>query len=193
MQSSAGLPGQTVHSGLDHENFLPARETDRLLSNQMDVLGLRRTNRNIETGSLVMKSSNPHLKIIAVEVLSFGLIICVSWANETLAFAQRIWGESFSTNWHEALLETCVVILVAVPTVGLTWKIVKRLHYLEGFSRICAWCGKVGEDEEWLTTDEFFKKAFLKETSHGICPACADSILNKQSAPAPVPFRGVTG
>ena len=34
----AGLPGRTVHSGLDHEYFLWARETDRLRSNQMDVL-----------------------------------------------------------------------------------------------------------------------------------------------------------
>ena len=50
--------------------------------------------------------------------------------------------------------------------------LVGRLHYLEGFLRLCAWCRKLHADNEWIPLEEFMQRRFDTRTSHGICPAC---------------------
>lgn len=48
----------------------------------------------------------------------------------------------------------------------------RRLHYLEEFVRVCAWCRKLNVGEEWIPVEEFFERKFETMTSHGMCPAC---------------------
>ena len=110
--------------------------------------------------------------IVAYEVVGFLAIIALSWINELLGVPSLIFGSDHLGGWHESLLETAVILAVAIPVVALTRRLVARLHYLEEFLRLCAWCRKLHADNEWIPLEEFMQRRFDTRTSHGICPAC---------------------
>lgn len=124
-----------------------------------------------------MRKKKHSLRVIYIELIAFAIIICVSWGDELFNAAHLLFGGDYSSNWHEAFLETCVTILVATPTVLLTFGIVKKLHYLEDFLKVCAWCRKVNEDDQWYTLEEYFDNKFGTISSHGICPACHEKLM----------------
>jgi hypothetical protein len=74
--------------------------------------------------------------------------------------------------WQESVLETAIILLVAVPVITLTRRLAARLHYLEEFLRLCAWCGRIHTDGEWVPVEDFLQRRFDTQASHGICPAC---------------------
>ena len=51
-------------------------------------------------------------------------------------------------------------------------RLVLRLHYLEEFMRVCAWCRKLSVGSEWIPLEEFFERKFDIPTSHAMCPTC---------------------
>lgn len=110
--------------------------------------------------------------IMACEVVGFLAIIALSWINELLGLPQRIFGSNHVGGWHESLLETAIVLLVAMPVVAQTRRLLARLHYLEEFPRLCAWCRKLHLNNEWVPVEQFLQRKFDAQISHGICPAC---------------------
>ncbi len=108
--------------------------------------------------------------ILAYEVVGFLAIIALSWINELLGLPSLIFGTDHLGGWHESLLETAIILLVAIPVLVLTRRLVTRLHYLEEFLRLCAWCRKLHLDNEWVPVEEFLQRKFDTQTSHGICP-----------------------
>ena len=123
--------------------------------------------------------------ILAYEVVGFLAIIALSWMNELLGVPSLIFGSDHLGGWHESLLETAIILLVAVPVIVLTRRLVARLHYLEEFLRLCAWCRKLHLDNEWVPVEEFLQRKFDSRTSHGICPACRAELRK-----APVASQG---
>jgi len=97
---------------------------------------------------------------IAYEILGFVAIIALSWVNELLGLPSLIFGTDHLGGWHESLLETVIILLVAVPVIVLTRRLVARLHYLEEFVRLCAWCRKLHLDGEWVPLEEFVQRRF---------------------------------
>ena len=106
------------------------------------------------------------------EVAAFGLIILLSWADELLGLPARLFGGPFRSNIGEAILETLLVLLVAVPVLIHTRRVVSRPFYFEGFLRVCAWCKNVEHQGDWIPVGEFFQERFETKTSHGMCPGC---------------------
>jgi hypothetical protein len=111
-------------------------------------------------------------ELLWFEVAAFGLIIALSWADELLGLPARLLGGPFRSNIREAVLETLVVLLVAVPILIHTQRVVSRPFYFEGFLRVCAWCKNVEHQGDWISVGEFFQERFETKTSHGMCPAC---------------------
>jgi len=108
--------------------------------------------------------------IVVYEILGFVAIIALSWINELLGLPSLIFGTDHLGGWHESLLETSIILLVAIPVVILTRRLVVRLHYLEEFLRLCAWCRKLHLDGEWVPVEEFVQRKFDTQTSHGNLP-----------------------
>jgi hypothetical protein len=108
--------------------------------------------------------------VLWYEISAFCLLIAISWGNEFLS--PRLFGSDQSPSIEEGVLETIVIVIVAIPIVLLTRRVVTRLFYLEGFLNVCAWCEKVEHGGSWIPVADFFKKRFDVETSHGMCPAC---------------------
>ncbi len=110
--------------------------------------------------------------ILWVEAGGFSLIIVMSWLTELFRIPHYLFGESFVPNWHRAILRTLVIGAIWIWVYWITRRLLRRLHYLEEFLRICSWCRKVCHDDEWLGLEAFFNSKFATRTSHGMCPEC---------------------
>jgi hypothetical protein len=55
--------------------------------------------------------------VLWYEIAAFGLLIAISWADELLGLPGRLFGGSHLPNIREALLETIVILVVAIPIV----------------------------------------------------------------------------
>lgn len=90
-----------------------------------------------------------------------------------LTLAIMAWFDEFHSGWQESALESGAVLAVWAIVHFFTWRLIARLHYLEGFLRVCAWCKKVDYESKWMPIEEFLGQRFQTEATHGICPACA--------------------
>ncbi|HSS21546.1 MAG TPA: hypothetical protein VLL54_15845 [Pyrinomonadaceae bacterium] len=115
-------------------------------------------------------------KVLFYQGLGFLLIIVFSWLNEMSDLPYRIGAAHYVPNWRECFLETGIVLVVAMPVMILTKRLVSRLYHLEGFLRICAWCKKLEHDGEWVPIEQYFENSFGMEASHGICQACTNQM-----------------
>jgi hypothetical protein len=120
-----------------------------------------------------MRKSNPSSKVVWYVAAGFGSIIALSWADELADLPHLLFGSEHHSNWYESLLETFVVVLVAIPVLILTKRLVSRLHYLDEFLILCSWCRKLNLDGQWVPVEEYFQSGYEVKTSHGICPICA--------------------
>lgn len=110
--------------------------------------------------------------ILWIEAFGFSLIIALSWLTEVARIPHLVFGESFTPNWHRAALRTVVILSIGTWVHVATRKLLKRLHHLEEFVRVCGWCRKVCYDGEWLRMEDYFNSKFATKTSHGMCPDC---------------------
>jgi len=118
-------------------------------------------------------------KILWYQSIGFSIIIVFSWIAELLEVSGKLGANDTGFNWREGVLENVLVLAIAVPMMLLTKKLLSRLHYLEGFLRVCAWCKKVEDGGEWIPIETFFKERFQTESSHGICPDCLEITRQK--------------
>lgn len=121
--------------------------------------------------------------ILWIEAAGFSLLLGLCWLGELLHMPHYIFGESYEFNWHRALVRTTFVLIIWAWVHFLTRRIVKRLHYLEEFLRVCSWCRKVCDEGEWLEMEKYFKSRFATKTSHGMCPECLEK-KKQELAPA---------
>ena len=120
-----------------------------------------------------MKQSKRKVKnVLWNEAFGFSLIILLAWLTEALRIPHLIFDEPFTPNWHRALLRSLVVVLIWTWVHLATRRLLRRLHYLEDFLRVCGWCRKVCYHDQWLTMEEYFNSKFATRTTHGMCPEC---------------------
>ena len=95
----------------------------------------------------------------------------------------RLFGDSADFMWSRIALRSAVLLCIWLVVHLTTSRLLKRLHELETYLRICSWCRKVGDRGEWRTLEDYFDTRFQTSTSHGICPACAQHQLTRHTSP----------
>jgi hypothetical protein len=115
-------------------------------------------------------------RILWYEGIGFFVIIALSWINELTVLPYLVGVRQYVSNWHESALETLIVLVVAIPVMIFTRRLVSRLYYLEAYLRVCSWCKKLEHNGEWVALEEFFEQKFETLTSHAMCPACTEGI-----------------
>src|SRR5882762_2689417 len=80
-----------------------------------------------------MKTRTHGSRILSCEGIGFLTIILLSWINELSDLPYVISRVQYIPNWRESILETQIVLLVGIPVMIFTKRIVTRLYYLEGF------------------------------------------------------------
>jgi len=119
-----------------------------------------------------MKFRDAGRRILLYEGMGFGAILLVSWLNELGSMTRRIHGRAPEIQWQDAIVETIITISIALPVLWMTYRMSRRLFYLEDFLRICSWCKRIGRDGHWVTLEEFIHIRGDVKTTHGICPDC---------------------
>ena len=115
--------------------------------------------------------------ILRGQALGFSTLLVLMWAMELSGLPQRLFGDPPEFMWMRLLTRTSVLGVIWLIVHLTTKRLLQRLHELEGFLVICSWCRRVGHDGEWLSMEEYFGSKFKTETSHGICPSCAERQL----------------
>lgn len=126
-----------------------------------------------------MKASPNPRRVLLYEAVAFAVLLVSIWVGSLLPILLR---ERTAMEWEDPILETAALVLVAIPTLVLSKRILDRLHYLEGFLRLCAWCHRVEVNGEWILVEEFLKRRLSTQTSHGICESCNQIIRNEIQA-----------
>jgi len=111
-------------------------------------------------------------RILWVEAFGFSLLIALCWLTEWTQIPRHLFGEAFAPDWKRAALRSIVILLVWTSVHLATKRLLRRLHYLEEFLRVCSWCRKVCHDDEWMPMETYFKSKFSTKTTHGMCPEC---------------------
>jgi hypothetical protein len=130
----------------------------------------------------VPQSKGKSERILWVEAGAFLLIITLSWLTEIIRIPHLLYGENFIPNYHRAILRSVVILLIWFWVNVATRKLLRRLHYLEEFLRVCGWCRKVSYGNEWIEMETYLKSKFATKTSHGMCPACLHKKKNDITA-----------
>jgi len=116
----------------------------------------------------------PISRVLQVQSLGFLVIIAVSFLNEFFGLRSLILrNHPYISEFGETALEMLLVLAVWFLVVGATRRVIQRVHYLEGFPRVCAWCHHIWHKSTWVRLDEFLNREFDTPTTHGICPSCA--------------------
>lgn len=117
-------------------------------------------------------SEGKSTSILLVETIAFSLLIIMSWLTEILRIPHLLYGEDFIPDWRRAALRSVVISVIWLWVFLATKKMLKRLHYLEEFVRVCGWCRKVGHADKWIDMEKYFNSKFDIKMSHGMCPDC---------------------
>ncbi|HEU6447556.1 MAG TPA: hypothetical protein VFV23_03870 [Verrucomicrobiae bacterium] len=125
--------------------------------------------------------------VLWIVAAGFSFLIAMSWLTEVLSIPHYLFGDPFVPNWHRALLRTSVIALIWLWVHLLTRRLLKRLHHLEEFLRVCGWCRKVCYKDEWLDMEKYFSSKFSTKTSHGMCPDCLAKKREELAPKADVP------
>jgi hypothetical protein len=82
---------------------------------------------------------------------------------------------------HQSVIETFCILLFGSLTMYLTWQLVKKIKYLEGYMLICAVCKQVKISGNWVSIEEVISNKSDLHFSHGFCPSCARELLQRNS------------
>lgn len=124
----------------------------------------------------VSPSRPPHVSgrtILRWQTIGFSILVAIMWIVELFHIPHHLFGESPEFLWTRAIVRTFTVAAVWGIVHLSTRRLLARLHELEEFLLICAWCRKVGDRDRWLSLEDYFDSKFATSTSHGICPECA--------------------
>ncbi len=123
--------------------------------------------------------------VIALEILGGLLIVMSLWVDEVLNVHHLLFGAlQLTPELEELMLETSLALIGLVVMVSSTLYLFIRIKKLESFIVMCAWCRKIKLDNEWISFEDYLVQKQNLETSHGICPTCAEEQITAFEAHA---------
>ncbi len=110
--------------------------------------------------------------ILRRQAIGFLAIIATIWTAEIVHLPHYLYGVPAEFDPFRVLLRTAVTLGVWAWMHFTTRRLLRRLHELEEFLRVCSWCRKVDHHGEWLSMEQYFGSRLATATTHGICPDC---------------------
>jgi hypothetical protein len=111
--------------------------------------------------------------ILRYEWIGFGAVIALLWLDEILDLPCLILGvDRTPVNYGEILIETLLVLPLAIAVTWSTRHLLLRIKHLEGLMHVCAYCNKVREGDTWIPMEEYIHKHSQAELSKTFCMEC---------------------
>ena len=108
------------------------------------------------------------------EATAILFIICITWVDEILDIPYvLLGGPATPINWRESLFESVIIILIGAVFIRHTYRLLKRVSYLESVLPTCASCGRIRVDPRfWQGVNEFIAAKSKNGVGHSVCPDC---------------------
>ena len=121
-----------------------------------------------------MKKNSQLTRIVLYQNLGFLGIMVLGFLDDLLqaAVADLFRASLRHSCPRRTTLEMLLVLVVWFLVSTSTRRILERVHYLEKFMRVCAWCRRINYQGEWMRLEEFMRQGFDTPTTHGICTEC---------------------
>ncbi len=114
-------------------------------------------------------------RIVITQIVGFICIIILLWLDELLDLPHVLFGASPTPiNWIESVFESIIVLFFGFLCMLASRMFLKRIHYLEGFLRVCCFCKKVYFNGNWIPIEKFITDHSEAVFSHGFCPECQE-------------------
>ena len=121
--------------------------------------------------------------ILGLELVGFAAVLVVLWLDEYIDIPFRWFGAlKTPARPEEFWFETLTVLLVAVGVVVATLWVFRRLRALENFIQVCAWCRKVNLGDDWISFEQYLRRAHDVYSTHSICPECRVAVSTRKEA-----------
>jgi hypothetical protein len=112
-------------------------------------------------------------RMLLYEWIGFGLVILVLWFNELLDLPHLILGSPATPiNLGELLIETALIIPLAILVTRLTAQLLRRVKHLEGMLQVCGFCKRVRDGDRWVTLEEYVEGHSQAELMQSLCRDC---------------------
>lgn len=117
--------------------------------------------------------------ILRNQAIGFSVIILLTWVAEIVRLPNLLYGDPTEFHWLRVSMRTLLIGGIWLWMHLATRRLLKRLHHLEEFMLVCSWCRKVGQEGEWLTLEQYVGSHYDTQTSHGVCPQCAQKARDR--------------
>ena len=114
-------------------------------------------------------------KILLYDAIGFGAAIMAIWLDEILDIPHLVLGAAATpVNATEALFESLIVFFLGIGVIAVTWNLLKRIKYLEGFLPVCSFCKKIRVGDKWIPIVDYIRDHSEARFTHGCCPQCVE-------------------
>jgi hypothetical protein len=120
------------------------------------------------------------LPIIILEAVAFALVMLSIWVDEIFQLPAWLFSlPAEPTNYHEAIFESGVILVLGIVVMDITIHFVRRITQLEQLLPICMFCKKIRKEngdpekqESWEPMEQYLNERTGARFSHGFCPDC---------------------
>jgi len=113
-------------------------------------------------------------KLVIIEVVCFIIIIFFLWLDEVLDLPHYCMGAPATPiNTRESIFESICILLLAIPVIFISIRLLKQLEYFESCLIVCALCKKIKIKDEWIPVERFLSQKYETEFSPSLCSECA--------------------
>jgi len=101
-------------------------------------------------------------------MLSFALIITFIFADHRYGFIATFGDSPESTSLHSAYFSACLVGLVGVASIWISWFYLTKSNAIRDMLVVCAWTRQVKTNGKWVSFETFLSEQFGYAISHGL-------------------------
>ena len=114
-------------------------------------------------------------KILFYDAIGFGAAMLTIWLDEIIDIPHLVFGaDATPINVTEALIESLMVFLLGIGVMTVTWTLLKKIKYLEGFLPVCSFCKKIRVDDRWIPIVDYITDNSAARFTHSCCPQCVE-------------------
>jgi hypothetical protein len=112
-------------------------------------------------------------RLVTYQNLGFLAVIALCYLDEFLKLPSLIFSDHpLDLVYRRPMLQMLLILAVWLLVNNSTRRLLKRVHHLEDFMRVCAWCRRIEYHGDWMRLEEFMEQGYDTPSTHGICPEC---------------------
>ncbi|MDQ8202364.1 hypothetical protein [Pelagicoccus sp. SDUM812003] len=106
--------------------------------------------------------------ILIAQVLSYALIVTFMFADARFNLTGALRDSDATLSARSAYIAACLVTLVGVISLWLSWHYMRKCYAMREMLTICAWTHEVKTENGWVPLESFFSQQFGYAISHGL-------------------------